>query len=66
MRTPYGLMRIGYRKRVIEIDWSDTDIRGLVTDDAVTKTVTLVHAWSDEDVIKYLKEWKNLAEGEKV
>lgn len=55
-KTPYGLIRVGWRKKVIEIDWSDTGASCDVTRDDVTKTGHLVHAWKLEDAITYLRE----------
>ena len=55
VKTSYGLIQIGWRKRVIAIEWSDTPIRTIVTDDNVTKSDTMVHAWSEETALKYLK-----------
>lgn len=60
--TPFGLVEIGWRKRVISIDWSDTPVRAEVTADEVTKGATHVHAWSTEDAVRYLKAL-NLAAG---
>jgi hypothetical protein len=54
VRTPAGLVQIGWRKRVINIDWSDTDVRTVVTSDDVTKTETYVHAWSEAKALEYL------------
>ncbi len=50
-----GLIEIGWRKRVINIDWSETAVRASVTDDDVTKSETMVHAWSDTKALEYLK-----------
>lgn len=55
VKTTKGIIEIGWRKRVISIDWSDTDIRKIVTLDQVTKDETSVHAYSEEDAITYLK-----------
>jgi len=55
VKTKQGLIRIGWRKRVIEIDWSDTKVEATVTKDAVTMSNTMVHAWSTEDALRYLK-----------
>lgn len=55
VQTEIGLIEIGARKRVISIDWGETDITGFVTNDDVTKGLTYVHAWSVEDAIRYLK-----------
>lgn len=55
IKTPFGLIEIGWRKRVISIDWSDTAARVVVTSDEVTKDRTSVHAWSEEKALEYLK-----------
>lgn len=55
VKTPLGLIEIGDRKRVTNIDWSDTSIRKVITEDDVTKDDTMVHAWTDEKIIEYLK-----------
>lgn len=52
--TKFGLIKIGWRKNVIAIDWSDTGYRGIVTEDNVTKEATLVHAWGYPKAITYL------------
>lgn len=52
--TERGIIRIGWRKRVIEIDWSDIGRRVEVTKDDVTKEPTLVHAWSYPKALEYL------------
>jgi hypothetical protein len=65
--THLGLIRIGWRKRVLEIDWSATDARRIVTDDDVTKTTSMVHAWSVAKAIGYLtalREWASTARSE--
>ena len=54
-RTPLGLIRIGWRKKVISIHWDDTPIRKIVTEDNVTKEDTMVHAWNLEKAVEYLK-----------
>jgi len=56
IKTPKGLIEIGWRKRVISIDWSDTGIRKEITEDEVTKCETGVHAWGYEKALTYLKE----------
>ena len=52
--TPIGTIKIGNRKRVISIDWTDTDVRHVVTEDHVTKSDCLVHAWSVGKAVNYL------------
>ena len=60
VKTGCGLIRIGWRKRVIEIDWSETDIECKATDDPVTQEAFLVHAWTTEKAVEYLREiWKH-------
>jgi len=54
METIVGPVVIGWRKRVISIDWRGTDVRAVVTTDDVTKTETLVHAWSTAKALEYL------------
>jgi len=62
VRTPYGLIQIGWRKRVLAIDWIDTGVLGRVTSDDVTQDSTSVHAWTVEKAVEYMKDWKKLAE----
>lgn len=54
--TPFGTIKLGNRKRVISIDWTDTDVRHVVTEDHVTKSDRLVHAWSVGKAVNYLTE----------
>lgn len=53
-KTDFGLIRIGWRKRVISIDWSDTPFRGVITEDDVTKDGEGVHAYSYVKALEYL------------
>jgi len=55
VKTFSGWIEIGWRKRVIQINWEDTPIRKIITEDDVTKSDTNVHAWNMEDALKYLK-----------
>lgn len=59
-----GCIKIGWRKSVINIDWSESDIRTdgekLFVSETVTKGKSYIHAWSDESAAKYLRM---LAEG---
>lgn len=55
VKTEHGLIEIGPRKRVIEIDWSDTGVQvSSITDDNVTKGTLMVHAWSMSKAVEYL------------
>lgn len=58
--TDNGLITIGWRKRVIAIDWTQTNRRGLVTEDDVTKDDCSVHAWGYEKAVGYLRAWNTL------
>ena len=51
--TPWGVITIGWRKRVIEIDWSTTKIEHEFKDD-VTKSKTMIHAWTAGKAADYL------------
>lgn len=54
IKTAVGWIEIGHRKRVIEINWVDTPIRTMVTNDNVTKDYSYVHAWTEDKAIEYL------------
>lgn len=55
-----GVITIGWRKRVIAIDWQETQRRGIVTVDDVTKADDHVHAYSLAKAVEYLKAWRSL------
>jgi hypothetical protein len=55
-----GVITIGWRKKVIHIDWSMTRRRGTVTEDDVTKDDSMVHAWGVIDAVKYLRAFREL------
>ena len=54
VKTPFGWIEIGWRKRVISIDWTDTKVRKIITVDYTTKDETSVHAWTEAKAIEYL------------
>lgn len=54
VQTHFGLIEIGWRKRVISIDWSNTELRIILTKDQVTKEINMVHAWSYAKAVEYL------------
>lgn len=60
VHTDEGVVVVGWRKRVMLIDWSRTNRRGTVTEDNVTKEDTYVHAWSIEKAVEYLRGIRNL------
>jgi hypothetical protein len=56
VETPYGLIKIGYRKRVTEVNWERTKLRRKVTEDDVTSEKSYVHAWTEDKLLTYLRE----------
>lgn len=56
--TPIGHFTIGWRKRVIQIDWSETlclkTAEFLFPLDDVTKSDRMIHAWSYEKAAEYI------------
>lgn len=61
--TNRGRIKIGWRKRVINIDWSDSDVQALSNDlfpdEDVTKEKRLIHAWSYEKAKEYIAKILN-------
>lgn len=55
VKTPWGLLKIGMRKRVWSLHWDDTNLRKVITEDNTTKSETMVHAWTEEKLLEYLK-----------
>lgn len=67
VKTQYGWIKLGWRKRVISIHWDDTDYRSGVstfadgrmiseiTDHDVTKGETYVHAWGYPNAVETLQ-----------
>ena len=53
-------IKIGWRKRVIEIDWKDSLNKeysaDLFPDEEVTKYDHYIHAWSIEDAKRYIEK----------
>ncbi len=54
VQTKYGMIKIGWRNRVINIDWSDTPIRVVVTEHEVTRGEHMVHAYTYHNAVEYL------------
>jgi len=63
VETPNGPVIIGWRKRVISVDWAESRVRVLVTTDSVTKDATSVHAYTHGKAVEYLTEWRRIAVG---
>jgi hypothetical protein len=55
VKTALGWMVLGWRKRVMNIEWGDTGVEAIVTERDVTKGPTGVHAYSDEEAIEDMK-----------
>lgn len=50
---------VGWRKRVIDIQWSPEDFRGDITNgDEVTRSDRNAHAWTRDDAVRYLENLK--------
>lgn len=55
VQVPAGLLEIGWRKNVININWDACPgVRKVITEDEVTKEDCMVHAWSVPKAIEYL------------
>ena len=52
--TKAGPVVIGWRKRVISINWADTGIRAKMTADDVTSELDYCHAWTYAKAVEYL------------
>lgn len=62
-QTSIGLIRLGWRKRVLEIAWEATEVRGIVTDDDTTKGETMVHAWGVAKAVAYVTRLREIGHG---
>jgi hypothetical protein len=74
VQTTWGMIEIGWRKRVINIDWSDTPLRikkgasreyefhmlPLISADSnITHEAEYIHAWSFGAAVDYLTEFRH-------
>ena len=61
--TKAGPVVIGWRKRVISIDWEGTTVRARMTrDDEVTTCLTGCHAWGYAKAVQYLQTLQSALE----
>jgi hypothetical protein len=54
--TKIGIILIGWRKSVINIDWSATKVRRVISTDDVTKSEIMIHAWGYDKAREYLAD----------
>ncbi len=58
--TPKGRIKIGWRKRVIVVDWEQSVISAnadsLFPDEDVTRSRKMIHAWGYEKATEYIKK----------
>jgi hypothetical protein len=54
VKTRFGLIEVTPRKRVLAIEWAETPARIIITEDDVTKHLSLVHAYTTTEALKYL------------
>jgi hypothetical protein len=58
VKTEIGTLAIGWRKRVIHIDWERADFPlpgDLFSKEDVTQTAHSIHAWGDAKAVEYLR-----------
>lgn len=56
--TPAGLIRMGWRKRVIQIDWSLCRLKSQpdFSSEDVTKGAAYIHAWGYDKAVEYIRK----------
>lgn len=59
IKTQFGYILFGPRHRVISIDWGDTNLREIISQDDVTKDKEIIHAWTMGKVLEYLEQLYN-------
>jgi hypothetical protein len=63
IKTDVGVIKVGWRKRVIELDWSKTGYKidpDKITTENVTKGSSYIHCWGYGDLLNYWSSLKNL------
>lgn len=66
VRTSLGPITIGWRKRVIQIEWDKRMYSGIITEDDTTKEDTMVHAWGYPDAAKYLENLRKAVTSQRI
>ncbi len=61
VETDYGVVKIGWRKKVIQVSWGITLAELEITMDDVTKSNTLVHAYGYAKCLRYLMNLHQVA-----
>lgn len=58
--TTLGPITLGWRKRVINLDWSESDIsadgRELFKQESTTSSERYVHCWGEDKAVEYLRK----------
>ena len=58
--TNKGRIKLGWRKRVINLDWSESDIKikaeVLFKEEGSTKGNQYIHCWGEDKAFEYLKK----------
>ncbi len=58
--TEFGIVKVGWRKRVINLDWSASDLTAeadeLFPNEQTTKGGRMIHCWGYEKLGEYLKK----------
>ena len=58
--TSKGRIKFGWRKSVMNLDWSDSDLgidgEKLFKDEDVTKGYSYIHCWGEDKAVEYLKK----------
>lgn len=66
--TRVGVVKVGWRKRVLVVDWSASDVTktaaDLFADENTTKDGRMIHAWSYEKATEYLTKIAGITEGQ--
>ena len=63
--TKKGRIKLGWRKRVMNLDWSESDIKAVGTklfkDEKTTTGECYIHCWSKDKAIEYLKKLNSIS-----